>query len=359
MRLHMLGLPHTRTTSEFSHCAFTGKVRRWAKMMSPLGYECIHYGVGEPDSPGWAEHIDVMPRARQEQLLGYDPAESGPRFVGQDANVGHPLYADYNHRLSRLLRIAVKPGDIICAPFGHGHEGAFKQHIKQTVETGIGYPECCCAYRIYESQGWFAWHVGKEHRQPWDSEWVVPNYYDLEEWPLRKNPAGVGEFVLFMGRLGALKGLHEIQAIARERPDEHFVICGQGDPEPFLKDTPNLTYMPPVHGMARAKLMHRAKCLLMPSRFLEPFGGVAVEAMLTGTPVLTTNFGAFVETIPYSWMRCNTLSDFLFALGTLDAVRPGELRMYAQSQYTLEAVGPMYDRIFQKIPAMWEKGWYA
>ncbi len=358
MRLHMLGLPHTRTTSEFSHCAFTGKVRRWAQMMAPLGYECIHYGIGEPDSPGWAEHIDVMPKDRQVQLLGYEP-DGGPRFVGQDANVGHPLYTEFNYRLGHLLRITVKPGDIVCAPFGHAHEAAFKHHINQTVETGIGYPECCCGYRIYESQAWFARHVEKEKRQPWDSEWIVPNYYDPAEWPLRTNPAGVGEFVLFMGRLGALKGLREIQAIARARPEEHFVICGQGGPEEWLKDTPNLTYFPPVHGMERAALMHRAKCLLMPSRFLEPFGGVAVEAMMTGTPVLTTNFGAFVETVPYDWCRCNTLSDFLFALESLGQVKPEGLQAYARSRYSLKAVAPQYDRIFQKLPAMWEKGWYA
>ena len=45
MRLHLLGIPHTQTTYEFSHCAFTGKVKRFAPMMQSVGYDVIHYGV--------------------------------------------------------------------------------------------------------------------------------------------------------------------------------------------------------------------------------------------------------------------------------------------------------------------------
>ncbi len=354
----MLGLPHTRTTSEFSHCAFTGKVRRWAQMMQPLGYECIHYGTAEPDSPGWAEHVEVIPRSMQEALLGYDPAESGAQFVGRDANIGHPVFRAFNASLERLLAKNVETGDVICAPFGHGHEAAFAPLRHLTVETGIGYPECCCAYRIYESQAWFSWHVGKENRQPWDSEWIVPNYFDPEEWPLRENPAGVGEFILFMGRIDAIKGLNEIRELAKARPEENFLIAGQGDPQAWTKDTPNLAYHGPVHGKERARLMHRAKFLLMPSRFLEPFGGVAVEAMMTGTPVLTTNFGAFVETTPKRY-RCNTMSDYLHAMNGIEHIPAEALRAGMLHKYSLEACAPLYDAIFKKLPAMREKGWYS
>ena len=33
IRLHLLAIPHTITTDDFSHCAFTGKVLRFSPMM--------------------------------------------------------------------------------------------------------------------------------------------------------------------------------------------------------------------------------------------------------------------------------------------------------------------------------------
>lgn len=59
IRLHMLALPHTITRPEFSHCAFTGKVLRFAPMMRSRGYEVYHYGVATSES-GADVQIDVL-----------------------------------------------------------------------------------------------------------------------------------------------------------------------------------------------------------------------------------------------------------------------------------------------------------
>ena len=45
------------------------------------------------------------------------------------------------------------------------------------------------------------------------------------------------------------------------------------------------------------QLFANAKCTLMPSKYAEPFGFVALESMLSGTPVITTDYGAFPETV--------------------------------------------------------------
>lgn len=38
----MPAIPNTITSNEFSHCAFTGKVLRFATMIMSLGYEVYH-----------------------------------------------------------------------------------------------------------------------------------------------------------------------------------------------------------------------------------------------------------------------------------------------------------------------------
>lgn len=369
MRLHMLGLPHTRTLSALSHCAYTGKVHRFAKMMAPLGYEVLHYGVGSPDSEGWADHINVMQPGEQTALLGYDVTAPSAQFVGRDANVGHPVFVEFNARLAKLLKMHVKPGDIICAPMGVAHAAALQDPALRglVVETGVGYPDYpfVAGYRIYESYAWWnhmqGWGRALGTRSPdgpWLSEWVVPNYFDVDEWLMRSTDPAAGEFVLYFGRICDAKGVDRVIDIARARPELRFVLCGQGDPGPYL-GLPNVEYHPPVHGRARAELFYRAKCLLMPTQFLEPFGGVAVEATLTGTPVLTSDSGAFVETMPAE-LRCRTLGDWLHMLDRVTRLTGPEWIIQSRSavakRYSLDVVGRQYDRIFKQIPALRERG---
>jgi hypothetical protein len=67
MRLHLPAIPHTITSPEFSHCAFTGKVLRFAPMMRSRGYEVIHYGVEGCGSLG-SDNVDLLSREEWEQL---------------------------------------------------------------------------------------------------------------------------------------------------------------------------------------------------------------------------------------------------------------------------------------------------
>lgn len=356
MRLHSLGVPHTRLSSAFSHCAFSTKVQRWGPMMRALGYETVLYGIGQPeDSSGWSEVVEILTPAEQEALLGFDPLADPTRFHGDAANWGSPLYREFNRRLAPLLEGAVQGDDVVCLHFGKAHNAALSPRLVQqhALEPGIGYPECTVGYRIYESHAWMNWHLGRENRNPWLSEWVVPNYFDVADWPLRETPVTEG-YLLYFGRLGKIKGLNAVWQIARARPDLEVVLCGQGDPSPWLTE-PNIRYERPKHGRDRAALFHGARCVLMPTEYVEPFGGVAVEAMLTGTPVVASDHSVFVETIPSPALRARSLADYLAAIEVAQRAVPAKLREHAL-QYSMEAVGPRFDRVLQSVPALRREG---
>jgi glycosyltransferase involved in cell wall biosynthesis len=356
MRLHLLGLPHTVTTDAFSHCAFTGKVQKMSPMMRPLGYDVVHYGVAGAES-GATVQVDLMTQAEQHALLGHDHSDP-TQFYGNDANVGAAVFIEFNRRLRETLNATVQPGEIVLLPFGHGHGAAIDGHKGINIESGIGYPQTFLPLRIYESLAWMHRDQGKCGREGNNYEWVIPNYFVAEDWPVVTTP---DDYILFFGRIGDTKGLPTVVELAKQFPDRQFIICGQGDPSPYLTQ-PNIQYQPPLAGRARASLLGNASLVLMPSNFVEPFAGVAIEAMLCGTPVAAVTYGAFTETIQQGvngW-RCRTLEEWKRAVTLAPTLDRAAIGASARGKYSLEAVGPMYDTVFQQVHGLATgRDWYT
>lgn len=106
--------------------------------------------------------------------------------------------------------------------------------------------------------------------------------------------------------------------------------------------------------------MSKAKALFLPTLYLEPFGYVVLEANLSGTPVITTDFGAFPETVKHgvSGFRCRTFKEFCEAAKNVENLKPSECRDWA-SNFTLDKIAPMYKRYFTQILDLaTPKGWY-
>lgn len=360
MRIHLLGLPHTQTTAAFSHCAFTGKVLRFAPMLRPHGVEVHHYGIEGAES-GADVQYDVLPIELWHHLLDHthdDPA----RFVGSDATIDSPLYCTFNDHLNVLLRATVADDDIVALPFGLAHAQALHDVPGLHVETGIGYPDSFLRYRIFESHAWYHWTAGKQ-QVPGQRDWhVIPNYFDASEWGPGHPYAQRTRMLVYFGRITEQKGLNTVWEIAKALPDWHVVLCGQGDPTPYLT-LPNITYLPPKHGRDRHALLSRARAVLMPTEYIEPFGGVAIEAMLSGTPVLTSDHSAFTETIipGVTGYRCRVLGDWLDAVDQLHAcLDPERLALHAERCYGMHVIGAEYVRVLSAMQeAASPRGWYT
>lgn len=372
MRLHLLGLPHTITSPAFSHCAFTGKVLRFPKMMVPLGYDVIHYGVQgadfgfehqktRSDVSGSLNTVDIITKKEQHELLGHDHSDPR-RFYADDANTELPVYKEFNRRLRERLMDTVTRADLVLLPLGHGHHEAVGDLSFRLVELGIGYNTLYdqAPFKIFESNAWMHHHQGRQNRSGKNYEWVIPNYFDLADWAVQLTPKP--DKVVFLGRICDEKGMQTVLEVAKRCPELQFFFCGQGQPEPYLREgSDNLFYLPPVTGRERSELLGSAMAVLMPTVFTEPFAGVSVEAQLCGTPVLSTSYGAFTETIQdeVTGFRCHTLGDYLEALRLAPALDRQLIADRARRMYSLERVGKMYHRAFQQIKDLDKAGWYT
>lgn len=354
MKLHLLGLFHTIPRSDFSHCAFTGRVIRFGKMMLPFGYEVIEYS-NEGSETQATEHVTILTTDEFKELKELYKIEQ----PNQAASTDSTIYRRFCEVLNQELAKRVEPGDIICHPFGiaHSYLGEMFPNNRH-VEIGIGYTQCHFDFRIYETYQWWAWHQGKEQAAGNAYQWVCPMAYDLEDWiPSYET----GQYLLYFGRVIECKGLAIVKEIARHT-DMPVIICGEGDPTPWLdSNIPNLTYRPPVTGKNRSALLSNAYAMLMPTTYTEPFGGAGVEGMLCGTPLLASDFGAFSETVEHgiTGYRCKTLGDWLHAIKQVPTLNRQQIAEKSRAKYGLEHCGQQMDAIFKQIRNLDGKGWYS
>jgi len=116
-----------------------------------------------------------------------------------------------------------------------------------------------------------------------------------------------------------------------------------------------------VLGQEKADLIAGATALLAPTLYIEPFGGITVEAMMSGVPAITTDFGCFTETVePWkTGFRCNTLGEFEEAVWRAPSIRGESVRRRAIERFSTDSVSILYDQWIQRCALRFQDGWYS
>jgi glycosyltransferase involved in cell wall biosynthesis len=356
MRIFVLGLPHTQTNTEFTTCAFTMKAYHLCKMMHKFGHEVVHLGV-EGSNPACSENVSVMPESRWRDLYG----KPGAQFYNLETQA--PGYKEYhadfaaNMRAEIVKRTREPNSAIICVTWGGAQQTAVQDLPQFVVESGIGYINTWAKYRVFESHAWAHMLYGKAGKfdgMPWYDA-VIPNAFDPGMFEFRETP---GDYLLYLGRLNADKGISVACDIAKQ-VGMLIKIVGQGDPTPFL--APHVEYAPPVGVEARRGLLAGAKALLCPTFYVEPFGGVNIEAQMSGTPVIATDWGAFPETVLHgvTGYLGRTMEEFTWAARNLDKLSRKACRDWAVANYSLDHVALLYEEYFQRLLDIGGAGWYT
>lgn len=349
MRFHVVGLPFTQTTEDFPACAFTMKVRKFTQMMKAAGHQVYLYS-GEQNSTDCDEHVPCVTEQDRQDLL------AGAHYTMGSFDSSQPVWRKFNENVAREIGKRAEQKDFICVIGGTSHKPIADAlpHL-MTVEFGIGYPGTFAKYRVFESYAWMHSVYGSTTNNPADLngnffDAVIPGYVDAAEF---KQGDGSGDYFFFIGRLIERKGF-QIAADVAEHLGARLLIAGVGTPPSYGE------YLGPV-GLDRADLYRNAKAVFVPTTYVEPFGTVNVEAQMCGTPVITTDWGAFTETVVdgVTGFRCRTFGEFVQAAIDAPALDRNVIRERALATYSLEATAPKYERYFNRLLTLWDKGWYS
>jgi glycosyltransferase involved in cell wall biosynthesis len=380
-RFHLLGLAHVPQSKTYLSCAFTQKNRKLAKMLTDLGHEVFFYGSEGSDVAEYCKSPNLhfvqthtLKDIAQSYGDGDNRFEIGYDWTNQDFrhDFDKPLTIStlkFNEKCIEYINKNKKQDDFLLCTQGNYHTIiANAVNLFLTVEPGIGYRGSVEGrYRAFESSYIQNFTYGSEHPHASINgsyyDRVIPNYFDPADivFSDRKD-----DYYLFIGRIIKRKGI--LTAIrACNAIDAKLLIVGQGgrvnehgqlhdeNPTEFYGEPGTWQYLGFADIEKRKELMAHAKAVFAPTEYLECFAGTHIEAMLSGTPILTTNFGVFPGTVinGVNGYRCDTSDDFAYYAKEVTKLNPDKIRESAQ-KYLMENVQWQFQKWFEDLYAVWE-----
>jgi glycosyltransferase involved in cell wall biosynthesis len=191
-----------------------------------------------------------------------------------------------------------------------------------------------------------------------DLPWVgrVHNAVPVASFPYRQDKE---EFCLFLGRMSPEKApdLAVLAAHAVGLPIVVAAKCNEPAERRYFQErvAPLLGNGDLWFGEADAgdkrELLGRARCLLFPIQWPEPFGLVMVEAMACGTPVVALGAGSVPEVVDHGvtgWI-CQQPAQLTRGILQADRIDPAACRQRAERLFDVPQMVAGYERVYRQL----------
>ncbi len=299
--------------------------RNFCLLLAKLGIPYKYYGMHGSKIPAGGEFVDCR-------------KATGPWKYG---NCWHRTYTQrLNRAFERNLCQDGRP-EWISSLYGAA-QSDIDGHALPVIEPMLGYDHCWAPYRVFPSYAHQQVIYTLQNDHTWSSRFfdtVIPHFIDEKEFPFSEKHAG---YLLYLGRNIPGKGV-DIARQCAEQCKLPLRLAFEG-----------------YHGREKADLLGGALAVLMPTLYLEPFGYVAIEAQMCGTPVICTDWGAFPETVEQgiSGFLCRTAAEFEEAVRLCGRLNRRKIRRRALARFSLNAIAETYAAYFDFVWNIHKNGGY-
>jgi len=167
------------------------------------------------------------------------------------------------------------------------------------------------------------------------------------------------DYFLFSGRLSPEKGAHEAVQIALKAGvslklagmiENQYLDYYHSKIEPFV-DGKNIEYVGLLSQKEMIPLYQKARALICPILWAEPFGLVGVEAQACGTPVLGRRRGALVELVKEgeNGFLFESIEEAVSLLNRVHEIDPVNCRRNVEERFSSEVMARGYINVYKKL----------
>ena len=190
----------------------------------------------------------------------------------------------------------------------------------------------------------------------------VYNGIPLDAYPFRKEK---GERAMFLGRIAKMKSPHEAVALANKYRFPIDIVGG----DRFVDDPGYVQrVMESCRGFARywgevpqgrkLDMLSKARAVVLPYQWAEPFGLVPVEANACGTPVVALDVpnSAMSEIVQdgVNGFLCKTVDEMGEAVANVGELKPEECRRVVEEKFTAAKMAARYVELYERAI---KEGW--
>jgi glycosyltransferase involved in cell wall biosynthesis len=165
-------------------------------------------------------------------------------------------------------------------------------------------------------------------------------------------------YLLFVGRITSVKGVKEAIQVAKGS-NHRLLIIGpvdhgsQGYFDQYIKPQldDKILYLGGMGQRQMVKYYQKAKAVLTPVQWEEPFGLTTIEAMSCGTPVISLNRGAAPEIIinGKTGYVVNSIAEMIEAVGKINKIDRRDCHDHVAHKFSYAQMVKQYERAFQKV----------